>query len=75
MPKSHIVLESYIDNRKIKCSCGKLDCKMGINFDSDPVVMLLTDKYGNEHPMKLNKTNVKQLIKTLREYQQDLKEA
>lgn len=73
MSKSHIVYESYIDNRQIKCSCGSEDCKVGINFDSDPDVMLLTDKFGNEHPMKLDKTNVGQLIKVLKEYQSALR--
>ena len=75
MSQSHIVYESYIDNRKIKCSCGSSGCKVGINFDSDPDVMLLTDKFGNEHPMKLDKVNVRELIKALKEYQQTFKEA
>ena len=59
MKKSHTVYISFLDNRKIKCSCKSLDCKIGINFDEN--VMLLTDRYGNEHPMYMDKKNTKDL--------------
>lgn len=75
MPKPYTVYASHIDNRQIKCACGSPDCKRGLAFDSNPAVMILTDKYGNEHSMRLDKSNVRELIKILREYQQAFKEA
>ena len=68
MLKSHIIYEDHIDLRTIKCSCDSPDCKIGISFDSDPEIMRLTDKYGNEHTMYLNKKNAKQLIEYLKSY-------
>ena len=64
--KPHIVYEDHLDMRSIKCACGKENCKIGLSFDSDPDIMRLTDKFGNEHAMHLNKINVTQLIKDLK---------
>lgn len=66
--KSHIIYEDNIDLRHVKCSCGKPECKIGVSFDSEPDVMRLHDKFGNEHSMRLDKKNVKQIIARLNEY-------
>lgn len=59
--ESHIIYPNSLDNRMVRCGCRKPDCKIGLNFDSSPNVMLLTDKYGNEHAMHLTKENIKQI--------------
>lgn len=66
--KPHIIYEDNIDCRTIKCSCGKTNCKIGISFDTEPDIMWLTDKFGNEHSMYLGKENVKQLIQSLKAF-------
>lgn len=62
--------KSPIDNRKIKSATpGSLS---GLNYDSNgdnEHVLLLTDRNGNEHPMKLDKNNTKQLIQYLQSLQ------
>lgn len=68
MLKSHIIYEDIVDCRSIKCSCGNPDCRIGVSFDSDPNIMRLQDKYGNEHMMHLSKENAKQLIQALKGY-------
>ena len=57
-------LKSNIDNRKVKCSCGKEGCKVGLNFDEN--VMLLTNKFGNETAMQLDKQNIDEIIDYLK---------
>lgn len=66
--KTHVVFESFIDNRTIVCGCGNKECKIGLSFDSEPDIMRLTDKYGNEHGMHLNRENIKELIKHLKSF-------
>ncbi len=72
MPESkltaHTIYESDIDNRDVLCGCNDEHCKIGISFDSEPDIMRLTDKFGNEHAMRLNKQIAKQLIERLTEY-------
>lgn len=62
--------KSSIDNRKIKSATpGSLS---GLNYDSNgdnEHTLLLTDRNGNEHPMKLDKNNTAQL----KDYLQSLK--
>lgn len=64
-------LASGIDNRMVHCSCGKKDCKVGLNFDEG--VMLLTNKYGNETAMQLNKENIDEIISQLKQMKKSLK--
>jgi len=56
-------LVSNIDNRKIECGCGDPKCKIGLNMDTTETgdILLLTDKFGNEHVMHLSKRNVSDL--------------
>jgi len=63
--------ESSIDARKVKCSCGKENCKVGLNFDEN--VMLLTNKFGNETAMQLDKQNIDEIILHLRQIKKQLK--
>lgn len=63
-----VVYLNHIDNRIIKCACGNPKCKIGINSDSDPNILFLTDKYGKEHAMHLNKENTKELISLLKSF-------
>ena len=57
-----------IDNRKVICACGNLECKIGINFDSEPNVMLMTNKHGDDAVMYLNDENIDDLIEFLKQY-------
>lgn len=57
---------SSIDNRKILSATP--GSRSGINYDSNSEtdhLLLLTDRNGNEHPMKLDKHNTAQLISYL----------
>ena len=65
---AYIVYPSNIDNRKITCACGNPNCKIGINFDSAPdgkEYMLLTDKFGNEHTMRLSSENINEIMASI----------
>lgn len=66
--KTHAIYESdsSIDDRHIKCACGESRCRIGLRFDCEPVIMFLTDKYGNNHAMYLKKSTIKDLIKQLK---------
>jgi hypothetical protein len=72
--KTHIVnieLPSSIDARKVKCSCGEQQCKVGLNFDDN--VMLLTNKFGNETVMQLNIENIDEIIEWLKQIRRNAK--
>ena len=62
------IYPSNIDLRKIKCACGKDDCKIGLNFDSGSNIMFLNDKYNNEHAMYLDVLNVNEIKEHLAEF-------
>lgn len=58
---------SSIDNRRILSATP--GSKTGINYDSNfetDHFLRLTDRNGNEHPMKLDKNNTAQLISYLK---------
>ncbi len=70
---SELVSPSYIDNRMIKCACGQPDCKIGLNFDQeedrkDRFMMRLTDKYGNEATMYVDRKTRDEIIKELKSF-------
>jgi hypothetical protein len=67
--KYYKVYLSHLDNRMVKCGCGKKDCKIGLNFDGGDgkEIMLLTTKYGNEHGMHLTEENIDETIERLLE--------
>lgn len=62
-------LYSKIDNRVVKSTTK--ESLTGLNFDIEIVngkeitIMLLTDRYGREHPMRLNKKTAQQIIKIM----------
>lgn len=66
--KPHIVYEDDIDCRHVKCSCGESGCRIGVSFDSEPDVMRLTDKFGNQHCMHLDKKTARLLIRHLKDF-------
>lgn len=66
--KEHTIYESNIDCRTIICACGEPNCKIGLSFDSEPSIVMLTDKFGNDHAMHLNKKNAKQIMKSIKAY-------
>lgn len=68
---ANINFPSVIDVRKVKCSCGKEICKVGLNFDEN--VMLLTNKLGNETAMQLDKENIDEIIGWLKQIKKELK--
>jgi len=57
-----------LDNRKVKCACGNPQCQIGVNFDSEPNVMLMTNKHGDDAVMHLNDENIDELIEILKQY-------
>lgn len=68
---ANIEFTSNIDVRKVKCSCGKEDCKVGLNFDDN--AMLLTNKFGNETAMQLDKENIDEIIVWLKQIKKGVK--
>lgn len=56
-----------IDLNTIKCGCGAPYCKVGLRFDSDPDILIIQDKRGNDAVMYLGKENVTQLINDMKE--------
>ena len=59
-----VIFPSEIDFRKIKSNYPK--SKVGLNFDSNPSVILLTYRYGNEHPLELDNEMIDEIIKELK---------
>lgn len=61
---------SKIDNRVVKSTTK--ESLTGLNFDSETVngkevtIMLLTDRYGREHPMRIDKKTAKQIIEIMK---------
>ena len=66
--EKHIIYESNIDGRQVKCSCGKDNCKIGLIFDSESKIMMLTDKFGNEHAMYLNEKTISEIKQKLKDF-------
>ena len=62
---------SKIDNRVVKSTTP--DSLTGLNFDiemedgKEVTIMLLTDRDGREHPMRLSKQTAKEIIEILRD--------
>ena len=60
---------SHIDNRVIKSTTK--DSLTGLNFDieiengKEVTIMLLTDRYGREHPMRLDRNSANQIIEIM----------
>jgi hypothetical protein len=66
--KGHKVYENTVDTRSIVCACGKEGCKIGVSFDElQRPLMYLTDKYGNDHSMTIDKDSAAQIIAHLKE--------
>lgn len=60
-----------VDNRVVKSTTpGSLT---GLNFDTEiedgkqVTILLLTDRYGREHPMRLSKETAREIIDILRD--------
>ena len=57
-----------IDNRTIICACGNADCKIGVRFDSEPNVMIVTNHHDNDCVIYLDNENIDKLIAELKSY-------
>jgi hypothetical protein len=68
---------SHIDLRKVNCACRKPDCRIGLNFDTDAdnnrAIMRLTNKYGEETTMYLDRQTIDCIIEHLRELKKSIK--
>lgn len=60
------IITSGVDNRVVKSTTK--GSKTGLNFDTEieggkeVTIMLLTDRNGNEHPMRLSKITAQAII-------------
>lgn len=61
-----------VDIRHIKCGCNDPACRIGLSFDTNPAIMRLHDKYGNEHGFQLTKNTINEIIDYLQDQEASL---